>query len=383
MMKVCITRNAEARTNAAIARIAHALEHAADDVCLLTRNRYVNHYGKIKRLKYKISDKEIFNYEVRLKSTSRNGIFNILQLILFQLILFIWLMKNKDKYDIIHAFDLDTGLPAFLVTVFARKKYVYHIADFYVDSREHLPKSLKSIIRKLEHDVINKAEATIICTEDREKQIEGSHPKKLVVVHNTPMISKEVIDSVLRPETDVPEPRQEIVFTYVGELNERRFIKAAIDIIKKHSNVILNIAGMGKLAEYVEQAAKEYENIRYFGIIDYGKALELYSKTDYMFAIYDPAVPNHKFSAPNKVYEAMLLGKPIIVAQGTGIDRIVLNNAMGLVINYSEDNFEKTIKNILDNPFMGLQMAKNSKKAYASYSWHEMKSRIKNIYSHI
>ena len=54
-------------------------------------------------------------------------------------------------------------------------------------------------------------------------------------------------------------------------------------------------------------------------MIDYESALELYAKCDLMFALYDPAIPNHRYSAPNKVYEAMLLGKPIIVAEGTGV----------------------------------------------------------------
>lgn len=69
-MKVCIARNAEARTNAAIARIAHALEPEVNGVCLLTRNRFLERYGKIRKLKYKISDtgKEIPNYEMGLKS---------------------------------------------------------------------------------------------------------------------------------------------------------------------------------------------------------------------------------------------------------------------------------------------------------------------------
>lgn len=147
--------------------------------------------------------------------------------------------------------------------------------------------------------------------------------------------------------------------------------------------ITLNLAGMGVLSDYVKEAAKEYSNINYYGIIDYDKALRLYSQTDFMFAVYDPIVPNHKYCAPNKVYEAMALGKPIIVARGTGIDRIVSDNKMGVVIEYSEEAFEKLILKIKEGKLDIKSLSYNSQNAYNRYSWEEMKKRIANIYNNL
>jgi glycosyltransferase involved in cell wall biosynthesis len=382
-MKVCITRNAEARTNASIARVSSALQHQVDDVCLLTRNRFTNEIGSINELKYNTSDCEFINYEIGLKSEQGKGLVNIFQLILFQFFVFKWFLKNQEKYDIIHAFDLDTGIPALLISKLTKKKFIYHIADFYVDSRGALPKILKKVIRKLEYFVISKAEVTIVCTEDRIKQIEGSKPKKLVVVHNTPIISDNMklsINNTIIKDKDI---QKEITFTYVGVLSEKRFIKNAINVIKKYPNIYLEIAGMGNISDFVEKASEDYKNISYLGILNYNEALQLYSQTDFMFAIYDPKVANHKFSAPNKVYEAMILGKPIIVANGTGIDEIVTNNKMGISIDYTEEAFERTIFEILQNQHSQLQMSKNAKEAHKKYSWDEMKARLIHVYSQV
>lgn len=380
-MKVCIARNAEARTNAAIARIAHALEPEVNGVCLLTRNRFLERYGKIRKLKYKISDtgKEIPNYEMGLKSEPGKGIINIFQLVLYQYLVFKWLISNQDKYDVIHAFDLDTGLPALLISIFTNKIYVYHIADFYADSRGSIPKGLKKIIKKLEYMVIDRAETTIICTEKRAEQIKGSKPKKLVVIHNTPSISRKFIEAI-DEEKKTKKLNSEAVFTYVGALTEGRFINIVIDVIKRYPMITLNLAGMGRLSEYAKEAANEYPNINYYGMINYHDALKLYSQTDFMFAIYDPNVPNHKYCAPNKVYEAMALGKPIIVAKNTGIDQIVSENNMGLIIEYSEEAFEQIIVQIINGTFNYSELAMNSRKAYTKYAWGEMKNRIKKIY---
>jgi len=174
-----------------------------------------------------------------------------------------------------------------------------------------------------------------------------------------------------------------LTLTYVGALSEKRFIKSAIEIIKDIPNITLHIAGMGTLTEYAKDMSSKYTNINFHGMVDYKEALKLYSKTDLMFALYDPGVPNHKYSAPNKVYEAMMLGKPIIVAKNTGMDKIVKDNEMGLIINYSEKEFKNLLFSILDKSINLEELGTNAKRAYQNYSWCEMKERLVNLYKKI
>ncbi len=382
-MKICITRNAEARTNASMARVADALLSTENEICLLTRSRYCDDKTKIVESKYKYNKVNIPNYEIQLKAQTGRGMKNIFQLIHFQFLLVKWLLTNSDKYDIIHSFDLDTGLPVFLVSKLKKKKYVYHIADFYVDSRRGIPKILKKVVRKLEYMVISNAETTIICTEERKHQIQGSNPKNLVVIHNTPSKSLS-ISSKQNKEFDTSNPNKEnLTFTYVGLLSDSRFIKSVIDVFKEQPEFKLELAGMGNMSDYAKQASKEYNNINYYGMIDYEDAFKLYSKCDVMFAIYDPDIPNHKYSAPNKVYEAMMLGKPIIVAKGTGVDKLVEKENIGICIDYSEDNFKTALNYIIKNPKDIKEMGNRAKDAYDLYSWDKMKERLIKLYSEI
>lgn len=381
-MKVCISRNTEARTNAAIARISDALYNEVDSICILSRNRFCENEKGIKKKKYCIADNVIDNYEINIRSTPGKGLINIFQLLHFQILAFCWFIRNKDKYDLIHAFDLDVGLPALLISKITKKKYIYHIADFYIDSHSNLPKMLKPIIKRLEFMVINNATATIICTEERIKQIEGSKPKNLTVIHNTPMVTKEFINDLTDGEKS-DNSKQQIIFTYVGALAKSRFIESAVEVIKDYPEIVLNIAGMGALSEYVESMSNKYSNINYYGIVDYNEAFRLYSKTDFMFAIYDPEIMNHKFSAPNKVYEAMMLGKPIIVAKNTGIDRIVIDNNMGFVIDFSKEAFKELLDKIMNKSTDWKVTGANAKLAYDKYSWVTMKKRLVELYRYI
>src|SRR5699024_8926552 len=111
--------------------------------------------------------------------------------------------------------------------------------------------------------------------------------------------------------------------------------------------------------------------------------LKLYNQSTLMIAVYDPSHPNHKYSAPNKVYEAMFLGKPIIVAKNTGVDDIVTKEQMGLVIDYSVESLDSAIKYLESNKNKIKEYGSNAQRSYAQYSWQTMKKHLNNLYSEL
>lgn len=372
-MKVCIIRNAEARTNASLKRVISGVLSSGNTPVLLTRSRYNEEKGVFKK-KYSQENELIDNYEISIKAQTGRGLSNIFQLLNYQFSLLKWLLENKDKFDIIHAFDLDAGLMVYLFNKFKKKKYIYHIADFYIDSRGVNSNFLRNVIRKLEYCVINSAATTIICTEKRKEQIAGSKPKNLVVLHNTPSKKEEI-------ETSFKNDK--ITFTYVGGLARNRFIEDAIDVFKEYKNFHLKLAGMGNVDAYAKEMSLKHDNIEYYGMIDYEEALKLYARTDVMFAMYDPKVPNYRYSAPNKVYEAMMYGKPIVVAQDTGVDNIVLDEDMGFSISYSKDSFKELLEEIEKDPSVLEEKGKNASLSYEKYSWNVMKNRLIDLYKDV
>ncbi|MGJ9458091.1 glycosyltransferase family 4 protein [Oceanobacillus sp. CF4.6] len=383
-MRVCIIRNAEAESNAGIFRIIDALIDLEMKPFTLTRSRFSNSKsGQFSYKPFKYKEQTIPNYEMEFKTGFGRGVRNLFQLVFYQLFTLLWLLKNKNKFDAIHAFDLDSGLPALICSMFMKKKIIYHIADFYVDSRQGIPSAFKKYVRKLEHLVISKADATVICTEERKEQIKGSHPKKLYVIHNSPVEKFKLKTISENTKKNIEDDLSTLTIGYVGGLTETRFIKEVISFTKNNPHITLKIAGFGNEEKIIKEAAADYNNILFYGRISYENALKLYSQCDVMFAIYNPMVPNHTYSAPNKVYEAMMLGLPIIVAKGTGIDSLVEKEKIGFSINYSEDEFSNTLKYLIDDKNLLNQFKANSKEAFKEYSWTNMKKRVQDMYMNL
>lgn len=381
-MRVCIIKNSEANSNADIFRMVDALKSMNLEVITLTRSRFGGKSGKFIYKPFIFKNEEIKNYEFQYKTDVGRGLKNIFQLLIYQIMTTLWLLKNRKDFDVLHAYDLDAGIPALICALFTKKKFIYHIADFYIDSREGIPFIFRKTVRKLEYFIISKANATIICTEERKEQIKGSHPQKLYVIHNSPIIESE---AELNCKQNVTKNEKDsstlLTIGYVGGLTKPRFIKQVINIAKNNPAVKLKIAGFGYLESYVKKAANGHENIKYFGRVSYEEALKLYSQCDVMFAMYDPNIPNHRYSAPNKVYEAMMLGLPIIVANGTGINKLVEDKQIGFSVKYAEKEFTEKINYLISNKDLLSQFKKNSRNAYDTYSWQKMKLKLKDIYT--
>lgn len=381
-MRVCIVRNAEVRSNAGMLRIADALAQFGGPHFFLSRNReFGSPRGVVVQKPIQLGRLVVDNSEVQLPGKTGRGYLNVFSLLLYEYFIVRWLLSHKEDYDVIHAFDLDAGIAASIVSMILKKPYVYHIADFFADSRPGLRGVVRKMVRSLEYLVISRAWGTIICTEERAEQIIGSSPKRLLVIHNSPS-KTHVCDSHMAQATKFSSTEQ-LVIGYVGGLEDRRFIRTAIKVVSENPKVRLVLAGIGTLEDYVREVTTLHENITFRGKINYDEAIELYSNCHLMFAVYDPDVPNHRYSAPNKVYEAMMLGKPIIVAKGTGIDHLVSRQKFGLCIDYSEAGFREAVDYFLDNPAEIVKMGRRARDVYPEYSWDIMKQRIVDFYGSI
>jgi glycosyltransferase involved in cell wall biosynthesis len=100
-------------------------------------------------------------------------------------------------------------------------------------------------------------------------------------------------------------------------------------------------------------------------------------------ATYDPQVKNHRFSSPNKVFEAMALGKPIIVAKDTGVDKLVEQMNLGAVVKYGDlQSLETTLHDLsMWSSSMRQDFSLHARMVYEThFSWSSMQARLKSIY---
>ncbi|MEG9402597.1 glycosyltransferase family 4 protein [Vibrio cholerae] len=308
-----------------------------------------------------------------------HGLRTLPVLLKFQFFLLAKLFKFRNDYKIIHAADFDTILPALFMKLILRKKVIYDVYDFYVDAFS-VPKILRGFIKKIDLFSMGVVDGVIITNESRFEQISGSSPQRICVIHNTPDVSYNINYQVMTSNKD----EFKINVAYVGILQPNRLLEEILEVFARNPSWKLDIAGFGVLEDLVVSYAGKNPNIIFHGRISYDDAIRVNSNADLLFATYDPNVPNHRFSSPNKLYEAMLLSKPIIVCNSTGIDALVNDEGIGFSIDYSGVSFECCLKNIQDSKVDLSSMGNKSRSLYEEkYSWSKMESILNDFYKSV
>lgn len=318
-------------------------------------------------------------YRQRIKAGYAHGLGNLFPLLRWQISLIGWLIRHASAYDAIHACDFDTVLPALLCAKLLKKKIVYDIFDFYADHLRATPGWIKDLIRGVDRWVIDQVDAVILVDDARLVQIAGTKPARLVIINNTP----EDYGNSLQPRKRMDGDAFRIA--YIGLMQVERGLLHLIEVLRKHPEWALDLAGFGGDEEWLLESARGAGNIAWHGRIDYRTALELESAADVLVALYDPKIANHRYASPNKVFEAFMLGKPVIVARNTNVDRIVSASQSGLVIEYGDaSELDNALHRLAEDQDFRKELGLRARQAYEKeYNWDIMRRRLIELYSQI
>lgn len=248
-----------------------------------------------------------------------------------------YLFKHLKEYKVIHACDFDTVLPALVMKVFG-KKVIFDIFDWFSDEVKTGIWFIDSLINFLEKTSVKLADLVIICEKGRLEQMKIT-PHKYLIIPNMPFFCNKVDTS----RKDIDDHHREIRLVYVGGLVENRGLDELIDVIALFPYIKLIIAGYGseEITDNIAEHAKLCENINFLGKVSYEKALMLMQDADILYAMYYLDNPNHRFAAPNKFYESILLRKPIITTKNTLVGNMVKENHSGFVIDEGKESLMK------------------------------------------
>jgi glycosyltransferase involved in cell wall biosynthesis len=311
---------------------------------------------------------------IRVPAAFGRGLRNLPGLARWQAALLVWLVRNQQTYGVIHACDLDTALPGLIAARAFRKRLVFDIFDSYAHAFRVGP--LRGFVRWLEAQVAARADAVIIADEIRWAQLGLARPRRLVVIYNSPP------DLAAQLSAWSSEGTGPFRVAYVGLLDRTRGLEALLTVMGRRPEWRLDLAGFGVDADWVAARARSLPNVRFHGRVDYPEALRLMAAADALVATYDPAVPNHRYASPNKLFESMMLGKPIVVARGTHVDDLVEKHRCGLVVPYGDERaLAAALDRLAADPGFRQALGQAGRQAYeAFYSWDRMRARLVNLY---
>lgn len=376
--KIVIIRSTPVNPDPRVERIVFALKDVLD-ISVLGFNKDFNFPVFEQKNGYLIH--RINSPKILTKTLIKRKNFINKALIIFYLNLkeFFWLIKND--FDVLHACDFDTYIPALIIAKIKRKKIIYDIFDFYADMILPPPNFVKKIIRIIDMFLMRYADFVIIADENRREQIKSKRLKNVSIIYNSP---PDLLDK-FKKKIITPK-KKAITLSYIGLLdNRQRNLNMIIELIKDNDSFRFIIAGFGVDCEDIVKKIRGLQNIKYLGGLSYKKALEEEYKSDIILAIYDPKIPNNVYASPNKLFEAMMLGKPVLMNQEIKCSEIVKKYNCGLLFEYNNpQSFKSALDKFLKQPELMQTMGKNGRLAYEKdFNFKNTKNSLKTIYNKI
>lgn len=364
-MKVLLIRSNPVSPDPRVEKVAKTLGENGYNVKVLAWDRTCK-YARVETNEYyKI-------YRLRLKAPYGKPLL-VFKLLIWFVYEFIFLLKND--FDIVHACDLDTLIPAVFVSKIKNRKLIYDSFDFYADCIPGVSRILRKIISSVEILLAKCVNCVILADKSRIEQYKGKLTKT-IIINNVPM--NDYGNKVVADDNE----RNIFQIFYAGILDRNRGFEQILKATNNLDDIRIKIAGFGADEEYLVDIFNRANNITYLGKIRYDEVIERTIKSDLLFALYDPKIPNHIYASPNKVFEAMMCSKPILVSDGTVMANIVRTEDCGLVVPYDDvEAIRKAIITLKEDQNLRDYLGQNGRNAYESeYSWSIMEERLLNVY---
>lgn len=287
-----------------------------------------------------------------------------------------WLISKRKNYDLIYACNFNTAFFSWKLSRIFKKKFVYDIFDYYVDSHSYTREGsrFRIVIEKADAKIINSADAVIICSEKRKEQIKNTSPKLLEVIHNSP---ESIVVGAENRLNKYKFSVNKVKIAYVGYIEPGRPVKWLADIVAADNRMEFHCAGYGPDADLISNLAKKVKNVFFYGQVSYEEAINIEKNCDLIPALYNPTLKNHMYAAPNKFYEALMLGKPTLMIHNTGMDELVEKYELGGVCECNITSIKDALDNLIQNKDKWGEMGARGNQLYKErYSWSVMEKKL-------
>jgi glycosyltransferase involved in cell wall biosynthesis len=297
-----------------------------------------------------------------------------------------------EKFDIYHAHDLNTLPVAYLTAKRDKAKLIYDSHELYVERNRLDPSSRfwKLVLRRLEGFLARRADAVLTVNEAladiMAKRYGMPQP---VVVMNTPARVKQlelvaVGDSLLRSELGI-SPELELLI-YVGKITFNRGLEQLVSSLKILEGCCLVCMGGGdeSYKNGVLSIAKKMgvdHRLFFFGPVPSDRVIHFAAGADLGVAAIANACLSYYYCSPNKLFEYMNAGLPVIASDFPELRKVVLTHDIGLTFDPSDpQDIARAARTILKDAEGRERMRRNALKASALYNWEKESLKLLNVY---
>ena len=286
---------------------------------------------------------------------------------------FVFLLRWEAKHFL--AVDLPGTLACLILKV--RRCFIHTLVNDNFSARYNLSPMILYGLRVFEATIFRLISSSCIFPDKSRYELLGSPDvRKLYYLPN-------ILSDAYAP-TYVGSRSDQLVVMLCGWLVDSRGLELLEDILNRTSEKVeFLLVGSGD--ESMINVLRTQKRIKYLGHVDRKTNLDLMAKVDINLALYSPVILINRFALPQKIYDSLLVGCPLLVNSEVQMSTPLLKAEACLSANYFDvASISKTLNQLAENKFPLTKLSKNSLIYGAKYSnYQQIQLDGKDIYREI
>jgi glycosyltransferase involved in cell wall biosynthesis len=300
----------------------------------------------------------------------------------FNIRLFFFLLFRRS--DLLFSNDLDTLLPNYLISKLKNKPLVYDSHEYFTEVPELVNrKRIQSIWKRIERWIFPKLINVITVNDSIAALFEEQYGVRPVVVRN--IAKHKPYDSVkTRNELGLPTHKKILILQGAG-INIQRGAEEMVEAMQYIEDALLLIVGGGDVIATLKEHVNELklqEKIIFMPKQPYENLFNLTYNADIGLTLDKDTNINYRFSLPNKLFDYIQAGIPVIASPLVEVKKIIEQYEIGdFIPNHDPKEIANKINEVLANQELIAKWKKNVNFAASQLNWESEEYNLKKIFA--
>ncbi|MBN1044498.1 MULTISPECIES: glycosyltransferase [unclassified Clostridium] len=304
----------------------------------------------------------------------------------------------NEQYDVYHCHDTNTWPIGYILSKRDNAKLVCETHEYFPDyicsewHNDNFKYELTKMLVVARGNYIRYADKVISVSNEMAEQLKIDYKLKELptVIYNTRPIEKSIINNVnlntLRKKYNIEKNIKIILFQ--GLVEHSRGVDIAINLMQYINNSVLVIAGQCNDSTYMNELKELINKIKvdkkviFTGFLPSDKLLKLSYDADFLIYLGKKVVKNMELTIPNKFFDYIMSGKPIIISNLYSLSEIVKKEKIGVVLDIDNDEniIGETVNNFVNNSSNIEDIKKKLLEVQYNYCWEQEEKKLYDLY---
>lgn len=299
----------------------------------------------------------------------------------FNLRLLIFLLFHKAR--LLVANDLDTLLPNFLIHRIKRIPLVYDSHEFFTETPEVIHRPLvRGVWLTLEKLILPRLPWMITVNESLAEIFSRKYGLEVLPIRNVPPLRPLPSPANLAAK-GIPEGKDVLILQGSG-INIHRGAEEVVEAMRYLDDAVLMVIGSGDVIEQLKEQAKQEGiagKVFFFPRMPAEDLATFTAAATVGLSVDKDICPNYHFSLPNKLFDYIHAGTPVLASNLPEVRKVVEGWQVGLILpGHDPQVIAATLRKMLADREALTRYRQNCLKAREELCWEKEKLTLQKRY---